>query len=76
MLKSTPEYVSAYVREFDNSKSTALAREALAHRRAARWENVRRFVAPMYRTSRFGKDVRRGGGDQRAKAGDLNVTTR
>ncbi len=76
MLKSTPEYVSAYVRELDNSAPTALAKEAIAQRRAARRESIRRFVASIYRATRFGKDVRRGRGSQRATAGDLKVTTR
>jgi hypothetical protein len=57
MLKSTPEYVSAYVGGLDNSAPTGLAREALAQRRRRRRQRLSQIVAAFYRASPFGEET-------------------
>ena len=55
MLETTPEYVSANLRNLAGMAPTARAAEAISHRRNARRHKLSQFVAYISRATRFGK---------------------
>jgi len=58
MLKTTPEYMSAHLRDLAGAAPTALAAEAMAHRRDERHKKLSRFIATIYRATPFAKEAR------------------
>ncbi len=53
MLKTTPEYMSAHLRDLTATAPTARAAEAMAHRRDERRQRLSRFFATIYRATPF-----------------------
>ncbi len=58
MLKTTPEYMSAHLRDLANMAPTARAAEAMAHRRDERRQRLSRFFATIYRATPFANKAR------------------
>ena len=58
MLKTTPEYVSAHLRDLTATAPTARAAEAMAHRRDERHRKLSRFIATIYRATPFANKAR------------------
>ena len=58
MLKTTPEYVSAHLRDLTATAPTARAAEAMTRRRDERRRRLSRFVATIYRATPFANKAR------------------
>jgi hypothetical protein len=58
MLKTTPEYVSAHLRDLTATAPTARAAEAMAHRRDERRQRLSRFFATINRATPFANKAR------------------
>ncbi len=58
MLKTTPEYMSAHLRDLAGAAPTARATEAMAHRRDERRQRLSRFFATIYRATPFANKAR------------------
>ncbi len=57
MLKTTPEYMSAHLRDLTATAPTARAAEAMAHRRDERRQRLSRFFATIYRATPFANEA-------------------
>ena len=58
MLKTTPEYMSAHLRDLTAMAPTARTAEAMAHRRDERRLRLSRLFATIYRATPFANKAR------------------